>query len=141
MREVLIKGLESGLRNDAPDAEIAMRQKRRLCEIGLEDYSFVLFSRFLNSLDATGGASWLVETLESWNGPLDAHLIGISQLELSGWNATECAAIRNELRLKATLDRSRRLTEEYTVSPWTSKKSASAFQDDDEVKFPREGIG
>ncbi|GAB2248140.1 hypothetical protein Droror1_Dr00008022 [Drosera rotundifolia] len=58
--------------------------------------------------------------MESWNGPLDAPLIGISQLGLSGWNAAECAAIRNELRLKATLDRSRRLTEEYTVSPWTS---------------------
>ncbi|GAB2221724.1 hypothetical protein Droror1_Dr00012910 [Drosera rotundifolia] len=142
MREVLMKGLESGLRNDAPDAALAMRQKWRLCEIGLEDYSFVLFSRFLNSLDATGGASWLVETLESkhvnsWNGPLDALLIGISQLGLSGWKAAECSAIRNELhawkekglsekegsedgkkiwalRLKATLDRSRRLTEEYS---------------------------
>jgi phosphoglucan, water dikinase len=27
IREVIIKGLESGLRNDAPDAAIAMRQK------------------------------------------------------------------------------------------------------------------
>lgn len=27
LREVLVKGLESGLRNDAPDAAIAMRQK------------------------------------------------------------------------------------------------------------------
>lgn len=29
LREVLMKGLESGLRNDAPDASIAMRQKVR----------------------------------------------------------------------------------------------------------------
>lgn len=27
IREVIVKGLESGLRNDAPDAAIAMRQK------------------------------------------------------------------------------------------------------------------
>lgn len=27
LREVIVKGLESGLRNDAPDAAIAMRQK------------------------------------------------------------------------------------------------------------------
>jgi len=27
LRDALIKGLESGLRNDAPDAAIAMRQK------------------------------------------------------------------------------------------------------------------
>lgn len=27
LREVFVKGLESGLRNDAPDAAIAMRQK------------------------------------------------------------------------------------------------------------------
>ncbi|GAB2267190.1 Phosphoglucan, water dikinase, chloroplastic [Dionaea muscipula] len=142
MREVLMKGLESGLRNDAPDAAIAMRQKWRLCEIGLEDYSFVLLSRFLNSLDAIGGASWLAETLESkdvtsWNEPFDALLIGIHQLGLSGWKPEECSAIGNELRtwkekglpekegsedgkriwalrLKATLDRSRRLTEEYS---------------------------
>jgi phosphoglucan,water dikinase len=66
-----MKGLESGLRNDAPDSAIAVRQKVilskhkyglkldacisiklivdvlqwRLCEIGLEDYSFVLLSR------------------------------------------------------------------------------------------------
>lgn len=27
LREVIVRGLESGLRNDAPDAAIAMRQK------------------------------------------------------------------------------------------------------------------
>ena len=29
LREVIVNGLESGLRNDAPDAAIAMRQKVR----------------------------------------------------------------------------------------------------------------
>ncbi|KAE8022924.1 hypothetical protein FH972_008685 [Carpinus fangiana] len=143
LREIIVKGLESGLRNDAPDAAIAMRQKWRLCEIGLEDYSFVLLSRFVNALEAVGGAHWLTESVESrnirssWNDPLGALVVGIHQLGLSGWKPEESAAIENELlawqerglseregnedgkiiwalRLKATLDRARRLTEEYS---------------------------
>ncbi|GAV57540.1 CBM_20 domain-containing protein/PPDK_N domain-containing protein [Cephalotus follicularis] len=142
VRETLIRGLESGLRNDAPDAAIAMRQKWRLCEIGLEDYSFVLLSIFMNALEAMGGADWLAKNVESknvssWNDPLGALIVGICQLGLSGWKPEECAAIRNELlawqekglfdkegsengmtiwalRLKATLDRTRRLTEEFS---------------------------
>ncbi|XP_058774586.1 phosphoglucan, water dikinase, chloroplastic-like [Vicia villosa] len=142
LRDIIVKGLESGLRNDAPDSAIAMRQKWRLCEIGLEDYSFVLLSRFLNVLEVMGGASWLAANLESknvnsWNDPLGALIIGVHQLKLSNWKPEECSAIENELiawstrglsesegnedgkkiwtlRLKATLDRSKRLTEEYT---------------------------
>ncbi|XP_042489623.1 phosphoglucan, water dikinase, chloroplastic-like isoform X2 [Macadamia integrifolia] len=142
LRAVLIKGLESGLRNDAPDTAIAMRQKWRLCEIGLQDYSFVLLSRFLNALEAMGGSSWLSQNagsknVSSWGDPLHAFIVGIRQLGLSGWKPKECNAIESELfawqqkglieregsedgkiiwalRLKATLDRARRLTEEYS---------------------------
>uniref|UniRef100_A0A2P2L2M0 Phosphoglucan water dikinaseic n=1 Tax=Rhizophora mucronata TaxID=61149 RepID=A0A2P2L2M0_RHIMU len=142
LRFIIIKGLESGLRNDASDSAIAMRQKWRLCEIGLEDYSFVLLSRFLNALEALGGAKWLADNVESknvssWNDPLGALIIGVNQLGLSSWKPEECAAIGNELlawqergfferegsedgkiiwalRLKATLDRAKRLTEEYS---------------------------
>ncbi|XP_059293614.1 phosphoglucan, water dikinase, chloroplastic [Lycium ferocissimum] len=142
LREVIVKGLESGLRNDAPDASIAMRQKWRLSEIGLEDYSFVLLSRFVNAIEASGGADWLAENVTqknvySWNDPIGALTIGIQQLRLSGWKPEECKAVGNELlswkergisenegsedgktiwalRLKATLDRSWRLTEEYS---------------------------
>ncbi|GMY32182.1 phosphoglucan, water dikinase, chloroplastic [Fagus crenata] len=142
LRETIVKNLESGLRNDAPDTAIAMRQKWRLCEIGLEDYSFVILSRFLNVLEAVGGAHWLAKSVEarnihSWNDPLGALVVGIHQLGLSGWKPEESAAIENELlawrerglsemegsedgktiwalRLKATLDRARRLTEEYS---------------------------
>lgn len=142
LREVIVKGLESGIRNDAPDASVAMRQKWRLCEIGLEDYAFVLLSRFSNALEAAGGAVWLAGNVESknavsWNDPIEALVAGIRQLGLSGWKPEECTAIGNELlawkergllekegiedgktiwalRLKATLDRSRRLTEEYS---------------------------
>ncbi|XP_073099612.1 phosphoglucan, water dikinase, chloroplastic isoform X10 [Elaeis guineensis] len=142
VRSQIVKGLESGLRNDAPDAAIAMRQKWRLCEIGLEDYSFVLLSRFLNALEALGGSSWLAQnvglkSISCWNHPLGALIIGIRQIGLSGWKLEECTAIESELfswlhkglheregnedgkyiwalRLKATLDRARRLTEEYS---------------------------
>lgn len=142
LREVIVKGLESGLRNDASDAAIARRQKWRLCEIGLEDYLFVLLSRFVNALETKGGAHWLAENVElksisSWNDPLGILVVGIHHLGFSGWKPEECAAIGNELfawqekgllekegsedgkiiwalRLKATLDRARRLTEEYS---------------------------
>lgn len=142
LREVIVKGLESGLRNDASDAAIARRQKWRLCEIGLEDYLFVLLSRFLNALETKGGAHWLAENVElknisSWNDPLGMLVVGIRHLGFSAWKPAECAAIGNELfawqekglsekegsedgkiiwalRLKATLDRARRLTEEYS---------------------------
>ncbi|XP_062108119.1 phosphoglucan, water dikinase, chloroplastic [Humulus lupulus] len=142
LRGVIVKGLESGLRNDASDAAIAMRQKWRLCEIGLEDYSFVILSRFLNGLEAIGGTNWLAENVKSknvssWNDPLGSLIVGINQVKLSGWKSDECDAIESELlawkekglfesegsedgmtlwalRLKATLDRARRLTEEYS---------------------------
>nr|GMD65870.1 phosphoglucan, water dikinase, chloroplastic [Ipomoea batatas] len=142
LREVLVKGLESGLRNDASDAAIAMRQKWRLSEIGLEDYAFVLLSRFINSLENLGGAQWLMENVDpknvsKWNNPIVGLMVGIHQLGFSGWKSEECEAIGNELlcwkqrgfldmeggedgrkiwalRLKATLDRCRRLTEEYS---------------------------
>ncbi|XP_020196145.1 phosphoglucan, water dikinase, chloroplastic [Aegilops tauschii subsp. strangulata] len=141
LRSVLMKGLESGLRNDATDAGIAMRQKWRLCEIGLEDYSFVLLSRYINGLEGSGGSASLAQCVAGntsvWDDTLDALIIGVNQVSFSGWKPEECIAIGNELlswkkeglcesegsedgkyiwalRLKATLDRARRLTEEYS---------------------------
>ncbi|KAL7616018.1 hypothetical protein Lser_V15G02690 [Lactuca serriola] len=142
LREIVTKGLESGIRNDAPDTAIAMRQKWRLVEIGLEDYAFVLMSRYLNALEAGGGAQWLGENVnsknvDSWNDPINALVVGIRQLGLSGWKLQECKAIESELlawkerglsekegsedgkriwalRIKATLDRSKRLIDEYS---------------------------
>ncbi|KAJ6844705.1 phosphoglucan, water dikinase, chloroplastic-like [Iris pallida] len=142
LRSLIVEGLESGPRNDAPDTAIAMRQKWRLCEIGLEDFSFVLLSRYLNELEAMGGSSVLEQNINSknivsWNHPLDALLVGVRHVGLSGWKSVECFAIESELlawqqkgfsesegsedgkyiwalRMKATLDRARRLTEEYS---------------------------
>lgn len=44
--------LAAGLRNDAPDNSISMRQRWRLSEIRAEEVAFVLLSRFLNVLEA-----------------------------------------------------------------------------------------
>lgn len=141
LRRVLAKGLESGLRNDASDEAIAMRQKWRLCELGLEDYSFVLLSRIINAFDTAGGASWFVEEIKKgkvgqWTPALTSLAMGVQQLGLSGLHLAECMAIKNELlawsatavvsafegkdtkawalRLKATANRARRLAETYT---------------------------
>ncbi|KAL3634731.1 Phosphoglucan, water dikinase, chloroplastic [Castilleja foliolosa] len=142
LRVDIAKGLESGLRNDAPDSAIAMRQMWRLSEVGLEDYAFVLLSRFLNTLEVIGGAHWLAKNAEqknvnSWDDALGALVVGVRQLGLSGWKPEECRVIGKELlawqerglletegsengkriwglRLKATLDRAKRLTEEYS---------------------------
>ena len=51
VRALLASGLSSGLRNDAPDKALSMRQRWRLAEIRAEDYAFVLLSRFINSVE------------------------------------------------------------------------------------------
>ena len=141
LRRILVKGLESGLRNDAPDESIAMQQKWRLSELGLEDYSFVLLSRIINAFDNKGGASWLAGEVKNgnvgqWTPALTCLAMGVHQLGLSGLHLVECIAIQNELlawsttavvsafdvkdtkawalRLKATINRARRLAETYT---------------------------
>lgn len=58
--------------------------------------------RYLNALEAAGGVDWLSEKVKpekinSWNDPLDALIVGIRQLGLSGWQPEECVAIGNEL--------------------------------------------
>lgn len=70
---------------------------------GLNEFSTVVDpNRYLNALDAVGGANWLAKNVESknvssWNDPLSALTVGIRQLGLSGWRPEECSAIGNEL--------------------------------------------
>lgn len=64
--------------------------------------TIVALNRFLNALEAVGGAQHLKEKAESknvssWNDALGALFIGIRQLGLSGWKPEECTAIGNEL--------------------------------------------
>eukprot|EP00898_Chlorokybus_atmophyticus_P001306 jgi/Chlat1/2176/Chrsp17S02751 len=137
VRAALMAGMASGLRNDASDQAIAMRQKWRLAEIGLEEYCFTLISRLLNVLDAEGGAEGLVErsakgVATAWNAPLGAAVLALRNVGMSGWQAGECISIEHELeawqtaggldgtdpaaplRLKATLERARRIASEYS---------------------------
>ncbi|CAI5481687.1 unnamed protein product [Closterium sp. Yama58-4] len=135
------------LTNDAPDEAIAMRQKWRLAEICLEEYFFVLLSRFLNELFDEEGGDKAAEgmageirmgQLGHVGVALGAAVLGLRHLGLSGWNQAECFCLENELaswqaagigsagvasehdlrwwalRLKASLDRMRRLTEAFT---------------------------
>ena len=44
--------MHAGLRNDASEAALAMRQRWRLAEVRAEEVAFVLLSAYLNQLDA-----------------------------------------------------------------------------------------
>ncbi|PRW57887.1 water chloroplastic isoform A [Chlorella sorokiniana] len=131
VRALLASGLSSGLRNDAPDNAIAMRQRWRQCEVRAEDYAFVLFSRFINAIEEQGGAQAISRGSDGgWALPIGALVLGLRHIGLSGFGAQECMAIEHELtawqkaggfsdrdnalRLKATLQRLRRLTEAYS---------------------------
>lgn len=156
----VVQGLDGGLGSDTSDVAIANRQKWRLSELGLEDYSFVLLSRLINAFESSGGASWLTQEAQSgnvarWNHALGAIVLGVRQLGLSGWQQGECHAIESELqawqasgileaegveedkkmwalRLKATLDRARRMAETYSdtllqLFPARVEKLGNAF--------------
>lgn len=131
VRALLISGLSSGLRTDAPDSALVMRQRWRLTEVRLEDYVFVLLSQFVNKLEERGGASALSSGSDgAWGLPLGALVVGLRHLGLSGFDPGECMAIEcelaawqrvgafnmrdNALRLRATLLRLRRLTDRYS---------------------------
>ncbi|KAF3616638.1 hypothetical protein FXO38_34413 [Capsicum annuum] len=68
---------------------------------------------FVNAIEALEGADWLAENVvlkevSSWNNPIGALTVGIQHL------GSEDSKTIWALRLKATLDRSRRLIEEYS---------------------------
>jgi len=131
VRVILSSGLASGLRNDAPESSLAMRQRWRLAEGRSEDYAFVLLSQLTNMLEAQGGPAALAKGEDAaWALPIGAAVLAIRHVGLSGWEPRECAAVENELtawqqlgefsladnalRLKATLERAQRLTQSYT---------------------------
>ncbi|GAB4819879.1 hypothetical protein N2152v2_006925 [Parachlorella kessleri] len=131
VRALLASSLSSGLRNDAPDKAMAMRQRYRLCEVRTEDYAFVLLSRFINMLEEKGGAGALAGGNDgTWALPLGALVLGLRHVGLGGFQLGECMAVERELtawqkagqlveskdnalRLRATLLRLQRLTETY----------------------------
>jgi phosphoglucan,water dikinase len=130
VRAVLSGGLSAGLRNDAPDNALAMRQKWRLAEIRAEDYIFMLMSRFINTVEERGGAEFLATANDgSWALPIGALVLSLRQIGLTGYSHAECMALENELtrwqqiggfglqdearRMCSTLNRVLRLTESF----------------------------
>jgi phosphoglucan, water dikinase len=109
--------------SDIQKQSIGNRQNLMLGDIGLEDFAFVLLSQMLNSFEASEPKRRGADLLE----PLR---LSIRNIALSGISADECGAIIAELnawtenldsddreqllRLKATVERCRRLAETYS---------------------------
>lgn len=132
VRALLASGLASGLRNDAPEAALSMRQRWRMAEIRAEDYCFVLLSRFINVLESRGGAENLAKGNDGgWGLPLGALVLSLRQLGMCGFEPPECMALERELamwqrlggfshpdealRLRATLQRVMRVADSYSA--------------------------
>jgi phosphoglucan,water dikinase len=102
----------------------AQSQQRRLADIGLEDYAFVLLSEYANRL-----AEFTVEA--SWEGLFKALDLALINVRLGHTEPEECEVLVSELaawsqpfdrshrlhrlRLKATLERIRRIGERYSA--------------------------
>mmetsp|Transcript_44263 Transcript_44263/g.73812 ORF Transcript_44263/g.73812 Transcript_44263/m.73812 type:complete len:1076 (-) Transcript_44263:478-3705(-) len=100
-------------------------QRIRLAEIKLEEYAFVVVSELINGLER--------EQDLPWQRSMEALALTCSNVGMGGVNASECQAIEAEvlsilkdapgfnnpgalLRLKAVLERGRRLAEEHSQS-------------------------
>ena len=134
LRQVLCRALASGLRNDAPERAMEMRQKYRLCEIALENFAFTVASRALNAFGGSEATRSLEEVLAlalvlqkcilhlSFNGFLQAECSAISNELLACDNSIRADTSNEEsvrpcmLRLKACLDRTRRVCDSYRDS-------------------------
>lgn len=102
-----------------PDALGEEGQRLRLTDIALDDYAFALLSDAANRFASN-----------NWNGLLEALLLAVANVRLSNIEAPECGAVQSELqawrtnfdpsqrfqllRLKATLERAKRITERYS---------------------------
>ncbi|QDZ20592.1 phosphoglucan water dikinase [Chloropicon primus] len=134
LRQLLCGALSSGLRNDAPERAMETRQKYRLCELALESYGFTVASRALNAFSGEGRENSL-QDVKLLALVLQKCMINLS---LNGFLQAECSAISNELlacadlltressdqqevrlcmlRLKACLDRTKRVCDTYRDS-------------------------
>ncbi len=118
----LLVALRSRLGQLSGETKGQERQRIQMADIGLEEYSFVILSRLMNYFDAEQGRP-------PWPTAVVCIMLGIRNLRLSGFDSGECLAIESELdawsggfdpkdrrhllRLKATVDRCRRLAETY----------------------------
>jgi phosphoglucan,water dikinase len=102
-----------------PEAVGEEGQRLRLTDIALDDYAFALLSDAANRFDS-----------RNWNGLLETLGIAVANVRLSDIERPECSAVLSELqawtpnfdpsqgfqllRLKATLERARRITDRYS---------------------------
>lgn len=93
-----MSGLATGLRNDAPDTAMVMRQRWRLAELRCEDYAFILLSRYLNDMDSSNMSAQLTQGRNDvWANPLGMLVLSVRHLGLSGWKPAECFALDNDI--------------------------------------------
>ncbi len=110
------------LRN-ADDAPGAAAQQFRLVDIGLEDFLFLLLSESIQILEKSGGDGEI-----DWNTTLEILLLTVINISMTNSAKEECEIIQSELtlwkhtfyptqiemlRLRATLERCRRLCEKH----------------------------
>lgn len=94
VRSQLVAELATGLRNDAPDTAMVMRQRWRLADLRCEDYAFILLSRYLNHFHDSGTAGMLTQGRNDvWAQPLGMLVLSVRHLGLSGWRPAECFAL------------------------------------------------
>ncbi|GIL76478.1 hypothetical protein Vretimale_6018 [Volvox reticuliferus] len=131
-RSFYAAGLVAGLRNDVTDEILSMRQRWRLADIRLEEYSFVVLSRITGLLEEQGAATKLPRASNlQWALPLAALTSGLRHMGLSLFNTRELMVLENELqkwhstcplvetrdaalRAKASLERALRVATGYS---------------------------
>ncbi|GLC50621.1 2,3-dihydroxyphenylpropionate/2, 3-dihydroxicinnamic acid 1,2-dioxygenase [Pleodorina starrii] len=131
-RSFYAAGLVAGLRNDVTDEILSMRQRWRLADIRLEEYSFVVLSRIIGLLEEMGAPSKLPRASNlQWALPLAALTSGLRHMGLSLFDTRELLVLENELqrwhatcplvetreaalRAKASLERALRVATEYS---------------------------
>ncbi|EFJ49323.1 hypothetical protein VOLCADRAFT_90138 [Volvox carteri f. nagariensis] len=131
-RSFYAAGLVAGLRNDVTDEILSMRQRWRLADIRLEEYSFVVLSRLIGLLEEQGAPPKLPRASNlQWALPLAALTSGLRHMGLSLYDTRELLVLENELqrwhstcplvetrdaalRAKASLERALRVATEYS---------------------------
>ena len=96
LRTLLAKGLETGMRNDAPDNAVWMRQQWRLCEMSLEQTAHRLLARTITEL-SRGATAGYGPQWEGWVYAPWAMALALSHVRLSRWAPGECTVLVLEL--------------------------------------------
>ena len=131
LRAYFCAGLSTGMRNDAPDESVRQRHAWRQAEMALEEYAFVLLSRANNVMEASNAMADGDRNDEAWRYASSVSSFALKHIGLSGWKALEASTTAREIvtwsksgsatrddesarRMKATLQRTKRLIESHT---------------------------